>query len=173
MLDYIHLLPMYNSTEHYEMPDADKEGTFKAAGSRVQVDRTGKGTVAIDNKGKYRIEIEDIVNKKITADQSTTGTGQSTGGGNKTQGENGTIRMEDQGEIQHQSTTCQKNLNPAARAHAIHYTRKQTHTGQMSTRSLSHQIDTHITTPVNTAINSKENTVLFGNTATEQPERSG
>ena len=56
----------------------------------MQVDRTGKGTVAIDNKSKYRIEIVDTVNKGISEDQSITETGQSTGGGSTTQGENGT-----------------------------------------------------------------------------------
>ena len=66
MPDYNHLLSMYNNTEHYGIPDANKEGTFEAAGPRVQVDWTGKGTVAIDNKGKYRIEIKDTANKEIT-----------------------------------------------------------------------------------------------------------
>ena len=36
--------------------------------------------------------------------------------------------------------------------------RKATHTGQMPTRSVSDQIDTHITAPVNTATNSRVNT---------------
>ena len=98
---------MLDAGNYWNQPS--KEGSSEAEEIRMEVDRTGTGTIDRDNKGRNRTGAADIDKKKITADRLCTGAGQIVGGGNATQKDNGTIRPKDEENRQHQSITRQQN----------------------------------------------------------------
>ena len=94
------------------MPDADKEGPSGAEGPRTQVDRTGYGTVDIDNKGRYRTEAMDS-DKGITTNLSRSGGEQTGGETNTTRRDNETSYTDnDEEDRQQQRTTGQLDNTP-------------------------------------------------------------
>ena len=95
ILDYTHLFSTSNTTKHYGMPDASKEGPSLAKRLRVQVERPGNRTVDIHNKGITRTEATDS-DKGITTKLTDTIVEQTAREDNLTQEVNGTIIAADE-----------------------------------------------------------------------------